>query len=137
VFVETITLVLFLLLKSIAGTKYANDFPTPVPASTTKKSCLAKALATCSAIIICPERNSKLGNLLAKSPCSANISGMLSIDPETLCSITLFNSFLGGMGFFPDKTVARCCFTSHLRYSVKPLSTFACRLKSCKRALSI
>src|ERR1051325_6207215 len=58
--VETTAFFLCATAKRIAGTRYASDLPTPVPASTTRCSPVVSACATATAICCCCGRYSKL-----------------------------------------------------------------------------
>ena len=62
----------------IAGTRYASDFPTPVPASTIVCMPSRMPRSTICAICTCPERGSKPGSALRNGPRGANVCSIVS-----------------------------------------------------------
>ena len=68
VFVETTTLSPFLMAQATAGSRYARDFPTPVPASAAQISSPLKALHTARSMSTWLGRSSKSGYNLLSAP---------------------------------------------------------------------
>ena len=73
-FVEIITFPPVRMALSTAGARYASDFPTPVPASTTRCSPDSMAAVTARAISTCSGLGSKSGSDFSSDPPALKIS---------------------------------------------------------------
>src|SRR5687767_11433448 len=91
VLVDTTTRVLFCLANNAAGTRYANDFPTPVPASTIRWLPNESAFDTALSISTCSGRCSKDWKYCENGPPYSNTDAISSTSRGTG-----FSGFING-----------------------------------------